>query len=124
MRVRLPSQLKTKSFCRHFADGDWRKIDDLDEIKHHSQVYDYRKCEYPLHLFEELDVIDEQLRMIQSMLVQGTLEKALIVADHGASRLAVRYGHELNSSIELEESGDTADDAVRCRRSESAVCCL
>lgn len=43
--------------------------------------------------------------MIQSMLVQGTLEKVLIVADHGASRLAVRYGHELNSSIELEESG-------------------
>ena len=103
----LPSiTVKNKEFLQHFADGDWRKIDDLDEIKHHSQVYDYRKCEYPLHLFEELDVIDEQLRMIQSMLVQGTLEKALIVADHGASRLAVRYGHELNSSIELEESGE------------------
>lgn len=103
----LPSiTVKNKEFLQHFVDGDWRKIDDLDEIKHHSQVYDYRKCEYPLHLFEELDVIDEQLRMIQSMLVQGTLEKALIVADHGASRLAVRYGHELNSSIELEESGE------------------
>lgn len=106
-RCELPSiTAKNKEFLQYFADGDWRKIDDLDEIKHHSQVYDYRKCEYPLHLFEELDVIDEQLRMIQSMLVQGTLEKALIVADHGASRLAVRYGHELNSSIELEESGE------------------
>ena len=103
----LPSiTAKNKEFLQYFADEDWRKIDVLDEIKHHSQVYDYRKCEYPLHLFEELDVIDEQLRMIQSMLVQGMLEKALIVADHGASRLAVRYGHELNSSIELEESGE------------------
>ena len=106
-RCELPSiTAKNKEFLQYFADEDWRKIDVLDEIKHHSQVYDYRKCEYPLHLFEELDVIDEQLRMIQSMLVQGMLEKALIVADHGASRLAVRYGHELNSSIELEESGE------------------
>lgn len=103
----LPSiTVKNKEFIQYFADGDWKKIDKLDEIKHHSQVYDYRKCEYPLHLFAELDIIDEQLRMIQSMLVQGILEKALIVADHGASRLAVRYGHELNSSIELEESGE------------------
>lgn len=106
-RCELPSiTAKNKEFLQYFADEDWRKIDILDEIKHHSQVYVYRKCEYPLHLFEELDVIDEQLRMIQSMLVQGMLEKALIVADHGASRLAVRYGHELNSSIELEESGE------------------
>lgn len=97
---------KNKEFLQYFADEDWRKIDDLDEIKHHSQFYDYRKCEYPLHLFEELDVIDGQLRMIQSMLVQGILEKALIVSDHGASRLAVCYGHELDSSIELDESGE------------------
>ncbi len=103
----LPSiTVKNKEFLQYFADGDWRKIDDLDEIKHHSQIYDYRKCKYPLHVFDELDVIDKQLRMIQSMFVQGTLEKALIVADHGASRLAVRYGHELDSTIELDESGE------------------
>ena len=108
----LPSiTVKNKEFLQHFADGDWRKIDGLDEIKHHSQIYDYRKCEYPLHLFEELDVIDEQLRMIQSILVQGTVEKALIVSDHGSSRLAVRYGHELTSTIELE---DSAQHSGRC----------
>lgn len=103
----LPSiTSKNKEFLQYFADGDWKKIDDLDEMKHHSQTYDYQKCEYPLHLFEELDVIDEQLRMIQSMLIQGSLEKALIVADHGASRLAVRYGHELDSTIKLDEAGE------------------
>jgi len=112
----LPSiTVENKEFLQYFSDGDWNKIDDLDEIKHHSQIYDYRKCEYPLHLFEELDVIDGQLRLIQSMLVQGVLEKALIVADHGASRLAVRYGHELNSTIKLDESGEHSG---RCCPSE------
>lgn len=103
----LPSiTSKNKEFLQYFSDENWCKIDDLDEMKHHSQIYNYQKCEYPIHLFEELDVIDEQLRRIQSMLVQGTIEKALIVADHGASRLAVRYGHESSEAISLEESGE------------------
>lgn len=106
-RCELPSiTRKNKEFLQYFADEDRKKIDGLDEIKHHSQVYDYRKCEYPLHLFEELDIIDEQLRMVQSMLVQGTTEKVLIAADHGASRLAVLYGHEIDSGIILDESGE------------------
>ena len=103
----LPSiTSKNKEFLQYFSDENWCKIDDLDEMKHHSQIYNYQKCEYPIHLFEELEVIDEQLRRIQSMLVQGTIEKALIVADHGASRLAVRYGHESSEAISLEESGE------------------
>ena len=106
-RCELPSITeKNKEFLQYFADGDWRKIDDLDEMKHHSQVYDYRKCTYPIHLFEELEVIDRQLRMIRSMLMQGTVKKALIVSDHGASRLAVLYGHELETCIALDEPGE------------------
>ena len=113
----LPSiTVKNKEFLQYFPDGNWNKIDDLDEVKHHSQIYDYQKCEYPLHLFEELDIIDEQLRMIQSMLERGTLEKALIVAVHGSSRLAVRYGHEITAMIELEESGEHSG---RCCPSET-----
>lgn len=103
----LPSiTSKNKEFLQYFTDENWCKIDGLDEIKHHSQIYNYQKCKYPIHLFEELDVIDEQLRHIQSMLVRGTIEKALIVSDHGASRLAVRYGHEFAETIVLEENGE------------------
>lgn len=103
----LPSiTSKNKEFLQYFSDESWCKIDALDEIKHHSQIYNYQKCEYPIHLFEELDVIDEQLRRIQSMLVQGAIEKALIVSDHGASRLAVRYDHESTEAIVLEENGE------------------
>lgn len=68
-------------------------------------------------MFRELEVIDEELQKIQSRLIQETTEKVLIVSDHGASRLAVLYGQELNSTIALNDSGEhsgrcckTADD--------------
>lgn len=106
-RCELPSiTVKNKEFLQYFAESDRRKIDALDEIKHHSTVYDYQKCELPLHLFEELDIIDEELRRIQSIMIQGTLTKAVIVSDHGASRLAVLYGHESPAMIKLDENGE------------------
>ena len=116
-RCELPSiTVKNKEFLQYFDDGDWFKIDDLDEIKHHSQIYNYQKCEYPIHLFEELEIIDTQLRRIQSMLMQGIMDKALIVSDHGASRLAVLYGHETPAAIKLDESGEHSG---RCCPAES-----
>lgn len=82
-----------------------KKISDLDELKHHSMVYDYATCPYPIHLFRELEIIDAELRRIQSQLAQGTIQKAVILSDHGASRLAVLYGKESSSNIELDEKG-------------------
>lgn len=112
-RCELPSiTTNNKEFLKLFANEDCKKIEELDEVKHHSLFYDYRKCEYPLHLFEELDIIDKHLRKIHSSLVEGVIEKALIVADHGASRLAVRYGRELDSTIKLDESN--GEHSGRC----------
>lgn len=106
-RCELPSiTTKNKEFLQYFTEDNWCKIETLDEIKHHSQIYNYQKCKLPLHIFEELNVIDKELRRIQSMLVQGLIENALIVSDHGASRLAVTYGHEVNTTIKLDESGE------------------
>lgn len=82
-----------------------KKISDLDELKHHSMIYDYATCPYPIHLFRELEIIDAELRRIQIQLAQGTIEKAVILSDHGASRLAVLYGKESASNIELTEKG-------------------
>lgn len=82
-----------------------KKISDLDELKHHSMVYDYATCPYPIHLFKELEIIDAELRRIQTQLAQGSIEKAVILSDHGASRLAVLYGKESASNIELAEKG-------------------
>ena len=103
----LPSiTSNNKDFLQYFNDENWFKIEELDNIKHHSQIYDYQKCKYPIHLFRELEVIDEELQKIQSRLIQETTEKVLIVSDHGASRLAVLYGQELNSTIALNDSGE------------------
>ena len=97
---------KNKDFLQYYPDGDWCKIDALDDLKHGDQVINYEKCRLPIHIFDELEVIDDELRKIQSRLVQGTLKKAVIVADHGASRLAVLYGHEVAASLSLDESGE------------------
>ena len=83
----------------------------MDELKHHSQIYDYEKIKEPIHIFRELEIIDEELRRIQSLLVQETITKAIIVSDHGASRLAVIYGHENSSPLVLDEK---AQHSGRC----------
>ena len=101
---------KNKEFIQYFG-GKYRKIDELDELKHHSQIYDYEKIKEPVHIFRELEIIDAELRRIQSLLVQDTITKAIIVSDHGASRLAVIYGHENSSPLELDEK---AQHSGRC----------
>ena len=103
----LPSITSTnKDFLQYFNSEDCFKIEELDNVKHHSQIYDYQKCKYPIHLFKELEIIDKELQKIQSRLIQETAEKIFIVSDHGASRLAVIYGQELNSTVALDESGE------------------
>ena len=100
----LPSiTVKNKDFKHYFETKD---IGDLDELKHHSQIYDYRTCPYPIHIFRELDIIDKELRRIRAQLIQSTIEKAVIISDHGASRLAVIYQHENDSTLQLDEKGE------------------
>lgn len=100
----LPSiTSKNKEFIQFFPGGAY-DIKDLDKLKHHSQVIDYEKCKYPVHLFRELEIIDAELKKIQSRLKQGHFEKAIIVSDHGASRLAVIHEQE-NNLLELEDKG-------------------
>ena len=94
---------KNKEFLHYFPQGAL-DIKELDELKHHSQVIDYEQCKEPVHLFRELQIIDEQIRKIQSRLRQGQIEKAIVVSDHGASRLAVIFEQE-NEKLELEEKG-------------------
>lgn len=103
-RCELPSITSTnkefESTCPNV-----HKITDLDELKHHSMTYDYATCPYPIHLFRELEIIDTELRRMQAQLAQGIIQKAVILSDHGASRLAVLYGKESASNIELTEKG-------------------
>ena len=79
-------------------------IKELDEIKHHGEdSFDYEKIKTPIYLIKELEIIDELLRKIQGYILNDRYEKAIIVSDHGASRLAVL--HETENIWQMETSG-------------------
>lgn len=110
----LPSITSINLDFRKYFDTENDEIGTkkLDELKHHSLTVDYRKCPEPIHLFEELDIIDTELRKIRAMLVDRSTEKIIMVSDHGASRLAVIKQSECDV-LELDSKGE-----------HSGRCCL
>lgn len=93
-----------KDFDKCF-DAEYVNIKELDELKHGVNRFNYEKVKIPTHLISELEVIDKLLRNIQRDLLQGQFTEAVIVSDHGASRLAVIYESEDESVIEMPEKG-------------------
>lgn len=90
-------------------------IKELDEIKHHGEEnYDYEKQKAPLYLIRELEIIDELLKKIQASLYGNQYKKAIIISDHGASRLAVL--HETENIWSMATSGEHSGRC--CRISE------
>ena len=76
----------------------------LDEIKHNGeQDFNYEKQKMPIHLAEELKVIDEALEWAKDELLQCHTGCVVITSDHGASRLAVI--HESENKWEMETTG-------------------
>lgn len=111
-RCELPSlTFCNKEFIQTFKDagavivsGD-KGIKKLDDIKHHGEEnFDYQQTKLPLHLGRELDIIDEVLKGIRIKLVNGTCNKAVMVADHGASRLAVIKENTLDIDVNSKGS--------------------
>lgn len=101
----LPSiTSKNKEFFNVFPEDAVLKEEEIDEIKHHGTKYDFRFTQEPLHIFEELLVLDRDLKKMGSALATGQYNKVIILSDHGASRLAVTFRSE-NSKLELSEPG-------------------
>lgn len=101
----LPSiTSKNKEFYAAFPEGSVLKEDGLDELKHQGTKYDFQFTTEPLHIFDELALLDSDLKKMSSMLAMGKCQKIVILSDHGASRLAVTYRSE-NGKLELSESG-------------------
>lgn len=111
----LPSiTSKNKEFLELFENGTMPvvSIKDIDDIKHHGKDdYDYQQTKLPIHLIKELEVLKELLEKIKERLAAGTVDKAILIADHGASRLAVI--HETESIWEMSSKGE-----------HSGRCCL
>lgn len=70
-------------------------IKTLDEIKHHGEDnFNYEKVKTPVYLIKELEIIDDLLKQIKASIYSGYYDKAVIISDHGASRLAVLHESE------------------------------
>lgn len=79
-------------------------IKDLDEKKHESQTYNYEKQKIPLHLVAELKAIDGVLQTIRNGLLTKEMKSAIIISDHGATRLAVLNDEEYGAEFIVGES--------------------
>lgn len=106
-RSELPSiTSKNKEFVEAFYEAGLvvNSIKDLDEMKHHgTDEYDYQQTKLPIHLIRELAIIEDTLDNIKIKLAQGVCNKAIMIADHGASRLAVI--HETENMWEMTSKG-------------------
>ena len=107
-RSELPS---ITSFNKEFVDvfesygSKIVDIKELDEIKHHGKEdYDYQKTQIPIHLIREIEILKEILSKIQVKIESGEIEKAILVSDHGASRLSVL--HNTETIWEMETKGE------------------
>lgn len=79
-------------------------IKELDEIKHHGEdSFDYEKTKTPIYLIKELEIINNVLNAIRGAILSGQYTKAVIISDHGASRLAVL--HETENLWQMETKG-------------------
>lgn len=94
-RCELPSITKfNKEFLESFTNIA-PDIKRLDDIKHHGEEsFNYQNTKLPFHLIRELEIIDDVLQEIHNRLLDGAIDRAYIISDHGASRLAVIYEHE------------------------------
>lgn len=87
-----------------FMNPGVKNIKDLDELKHESQTYNYEKQKIPLHLVAELKAIDGVLQTIRDGLLTKEMKSAIIISDHGATRLAVLNDEEYGAEFIVGES--------------------
>ena len=87
-----------------FMNADVTNIKDLDALKHESQTYNYEKQKIPLHLVAELKAIDGVLQTIRDGLLTKEMKSAIVISDHGATRLAVLNDEEYGAEFIVGES--------------------
>lgn len=98
----LPSLTRfNKEFFESYPPENRTKVSELDGIIHHGKEnYDYQVTKTPLHLIRELEIIDEVLRNARAKLLSGkSLERVVLTADHGATRMAVINEHIINIDV-------------------------
>ena len=90
VQTNLPSITSLNKDFYETWGNDTQQTKALDRIKHEGeQEYSYDNSKLPIHLPEELQIVERVFDKISSYLGQKKADKIIIVSDHGASRLAV-----------------------------------
>ena len=92
-RCELPSITSINhDFVEIFEQAGCNRVDikELDDIKHRGKDdFNYETTKLPIHLMWELEIIETAIKRIRAQLESGRYSRAVILSDHGASRLAV-----------------------------------
>lgn len=97
-RANLPT---TTFYNKDFLNGiaGYRDIKDLDKLKHEGEGdFNYIMNKLPLHIVEELKIIRSVLEKVKVTL--SNHKKAIIVSDHGASRLVIINEKQYNFDVQ------------------------
>ncbi len=99
-RAELPTITRcNKEFVEFFDQKGVEnvKVGDVDATKHKGKTDDDNKqTNLPIYLIDELAVIRQALEKIDEELTDGAISRAIMIADHGASRLATLYRERAN----------------------------
>lgn len=98
----LPSLTsKNTEFREYFAKKGVEVVDEkrLDSLIHEGKDdYDFDKNKLPIYIVEEFKIINECLDNIRKNIKNQSIKKAIIISDHGSTRLAI-----LNTDMVKEE---------------------
>lgn len=114
-RANLPTITSTnRQFYDEWPEGQKRKIEELDEIKHKEKGgYKYGSNNmYPIHLAKELEILNSVIDDAATNLSLRKYEKYVIASDHGASRLAV-----IRKKEEKYDTDTRGEHSGRCCKS-------
>ncbi|MBR4152249.1 MAG: BREX-4 system phosphatase PglZ [Selenomonadaceae bacterium] len=105
-RADLPTlTFQNKNFYDDWSGDKFDKNQQLDDLKHSTEKFDANgKCSAPIYIDDELRIINDVLDEIKKTLANHRVEKIILTSDHGASRLAVMYGHE--NKFKLKSVGE------------------
>lgn len=113
VRANLPTITSLNSDFYAAWEGEKTQTKDLDKIKHEGEHdFNYQTVKVPVHLSEELSIIDDVLEWAKMKLTGKSSEKLLIVSDHGTSRLAVI--NEQENKWEMATKGQHSGRCCPC----------
>lgn len=117
---------KNTEFREYFAQKNIEIIDEkrLDSLIHDGKDdYDFDKNKLPIYLIEEFKIINECLDNIRKNIKNQSIKKAVIVSDHGATRLAILNTDMIKEEVESvgEHGGRVCKEVPKMTKIPNAI---